>query len=369
MPFDLSTAKPVDEHKVFDLSTAKPVSQETATPTRKVPNRLQGFMGVRRVKGPQEGPQLPDDLSYEVGGVATDFATKMGLPPKGAAAVGYAANVIPQAVATVLGGEATTIPGTALKAGARDLMQSALKPTYKQLKTGEAAKAIDVLLDEGLNATKGGAKVLKEKIGILNDQIKEAIAGSSATVNKAGLEKSLQGLLDRFSKQVDSKADIAAIKKTWTNFKNNPLLKDVEDIPVQLAQELKQGTYRALKGKYGQLGSAEEEAQKSLARGLKEGISQGVPQVAPLNEQESKLISALNVAERRTLMDMNRNPLSLALLAHRPDTFAAFMADKSALFKSLVARMLNASSEAVPAASKAAGQAAGAAASPSGTQE
>src|SRR5206468_3026519 len=112
-----------------------------------------------------------------------------------------------------------------------------------------------------------------------------------------------------------------------------------------LAQELKQGTYRILASKYGEQGSAATEAQKALARGLKEGISEKVPAVAGLNAEESKLINALEVAERRALMDGNKNFGGLAWLAHSPATWAAFMADKSALFKSLVARMMHSGSE------------------------
>jgi len=88
-------------------------------------------------------------------------------------------------------------------------------------------------------------------------------------------------------------------------------------------------------------GSAEIEAQKSLARGLKEGISQAVPEVAGLNAQEAKLLTTLKVAERRALMDANKNPMGLALLASHPGTWAAFMADRSAAFKGLAARLAN----------------------------
>jgi hypothetical protein len=140
-----------------------------------------------------------------------------------------------------------------------------------------------------------------------------------------------------------------AIKNAWTDFRNHPLLKGVTDIPVELAQKLKQGTYGQLAKKYGQMGTAETEAQKGLARGLKEGIAEAVPAVKGLNQQESELIKTLGVVERRALMELNKNPMGLSLLAHRPETWAAFMADKSALFKSLAARMLYAGKEQIPA--------------------
>lgn len=77
-------------------------------------------------------------------------------------------------------------------------------------------------------------------------------------------------------------------------------------IPVQQAQDMKQGTYRELKNKYGQIGSAETEAQKALARGLKENIAEAVPEIAGLNAQESKLINALNITERRAFMEATK---------------------------------------------------------------
>jgi len=120
-------------------------------------------------------------------------------------------------------------------------------------------------------------------------------------------------------------------------------------IPVQLAQELKKGTYQVLKGKYGEVGSAATEAQKALARGLKEGIADAVPQVAGLNARESALLKTLGVAERRALMDANKNPFGLSLLAGNPGAWAAFIADRSAAFKGLAARMANNASKAANA--------------------
>ena len=62
--------------------------------------------------------------------------------------------------------------------------------------------------------------------------------------------------------------------------------------------------------------------------------------MASLNARQSELINALNVTERRALMDLNKNPMSLSLLAPNKAALAAFLADKSALFKSLLARSL-----------------------------
>mgnify|MGYP003674770602 FL=1 len=90
--------------------------------------------------------------------------------------------------------------------------------------------------------------------------------------------------------------------------------------------------------KYGEVGSAETEAQKALARGLKEQIAKNAPEVAGLNAEESALINALGINERRVLMQGNKNPMGLAPLAGHGIGFAGFLADRSSLLKSLLAR-------------------------------
>ena len=111
---------------------------------------------------------------------------------------------------------------------------------------------------------------------------------------------------------------------------------------------MKQGTYKAIGGKnYGELKGAETEAQKALARGLKEEISSAVPNVAALNKREGNLLNALSVAERRALMDANKNPLGLGVL--NPATLALWLWDRSGWAKAMTARMLYSGSEQIPA--------------------
>lgn len=301
-----------------------------------------GIHGTRQLRKEDPGSVLRalEQAPYEAGGAVTDIT--------GSPVAGLATNLSLQAIPMMFGGELAK-GGVALKDVGRDLMQSALKPSAKQLKSGDAATAIDTMLEGGFNATAGGVKAIKEEIGKLNQQISDAISNSSASIKKSDVGKSLIDLLDKFKKQVNPTADMNAVRQAWLDFRNHPLLAGKTDIPVQLAQELKQGTYSQLAKKYGQMGTADIEAQKGLARGLKEGIAGAVPEVAGLNAQESALIRTLNVAERRALMDLNKNPMGLSLLAHNPATWAAFMADKSALFKSLAARALYSGAEQIPA--------------------
>lgn len=285
---------------------------------------------------------------YNAGGAVTDAATAMGASPDTAAKAGFATNVGLNAVPMVVGAPARAITG-AIQGTARDAMQSALKPTIAALRNGDAATAITTMLDNGINVTRAGVDTLRSKIGELNSEISQAIQNSPAMVNKWDVGQGLKDLLKKFSSQVNPQADMDAIRKAWTEFREHPLLAGKSEMTVQDAQAMKQGTYKQLAGKYGELGSADTEAQKTLARGLKDQIAAKVPDVGALNAQETDLIKTLGVTERRVLMDANKNPGGLAWLTTNPAKFAAFMADRSPLFKSIVARALNTSAEPVGA--------------------
>ncbi len=61
------------------------------------------------------------------------------------------------------------------------------------------------------------------------------------------------------------------------------------------------------------------------------------------------MLGALNLAERRALMELNKNPAGLSLLAKNPEAAMGFLADRSGLFKSLAARMIYQGQEQIPA--------------------
>lgn len=233
--------------------------------------------------------------------------------------------------------------------GARRLMQSAIKPTIAQLKNGESATAVNTLLERGINPNEAGVNKLRSLIDDVDSQIGTAITGSNAVIDKQNVLSRLTGTRQSFGNQVSPTADLKAIQGVADDFLTHPGIAG-NNIPVQAAQDLKRGTYKVLEKKFGQMGSAETEAQKALARGLKEEIATAVPGVQGMNEELSKLITTLNVSERRALMEMNKNPMGLAALANNPASWAMFMADKSALFKSLAARAMNASSGSAAAA-------------------
>jgi hypothetical protein len=307
----------------------------------------------------------------------------------------------------VLFGAKTPAAAAATEAGlqgsARWLMGKALKPPAGSMSAADIAAGIQTMLDEGINVSRGGLEKIQNKITTLNDQIKEVIAESPAKIDKAGVAARLDDLVNRFQKQVASADDTASIRKVWNDFMSNPLLAGKESplrahldrpaiettlreaavdnlgppiastleqvagevpgrfsdapsigvpppaptIPIQLAQEMKQGTYRALgKKAYGELKGADVEAQKTLARALKEDVATAAPEVGPLNARESKLLNVIDALENRVAIEGNKNPAGLGLL--NPKSLPAWFFDRSSLAKSIAANLLNATGKAIP---------------------
>lgn len=323
-----------DVGSFVDPDTVKPslpLSGRMARFIQEPPTRVVGQLGVH--SRPLEQPR--GDTLEEFGGRVTDVT--------GSPALGTLARMTPDIATSFVGmgagAQAGKAAAPAIREGATTLMQSALKPSVEALRTGKAARAIQTMFDEGINVSKGGLAKLKAKVYDLNDQIAELIKNSPATVDKGKVAAALQGTLDRFIKTVNPKNDLKVIEDAWTEFMSHPMLTGKQEIPVKLAQEMKQATYREVEKKYGELGSASVESQKALARGLKEEIAKAVPEVTSLNKQESELLNALSLVEKRALLEGNKNPGGLAWLANNPKTWALYMADKSSAFKSVAARI------------------------------
>lgn len=286
-------------------------------------------------------------LVRALGGAISGAATAGLVDPHEAGTGAVIGGALPGAV-KVAGMAGNALADLANK-GSKRLMQSAIKPTIAQLRTGDADTAVQTLLDYGISPTKAGVDKIKGLIDDLNDQVSTTIGASNATVSKNKILQALGDVRTKFGNQVSPTGDLNAIDNVAQDFAMHPSL-PTDAIPVQTAQQMKQGTYSVLAKKYGQIGSAETEAQKGLARGLKEEIANAVPGVQGLNAEESRLITTLTVAERRALMEMNKNPIGLTALAHNPIAAAGFLADRSAAFKALAARMINAATPASGAA-------------------
>jgi hypothetical protein len=284
-------------------------------------------------------------FAYELGGKATDLATNVGATPQVAAGMGVTANFLTQAIpAFLLSGRFMDAPAQSLlRKPAEKLMQSAVKPSISDLKSGDAGKAISTMLDEGIYPTQGGMAKASTLADDLEKQVQSAIAQSNARVGVAAAGSRLRDPYNRALNQVNPQGDLAAIRSVWDEFRTSPQIAGKTDIPVQLAQELKKGTYRALGNKaYGEVGAASVEAQKALARGLREEISKAVPQIADPLKREAALMNVKDVAGNRALMEANKNPLGLAALRmDNPLSAATFMADRWAALKAFLALQAN----------------------------
>lgn len=298
------------------------------------------------LKGMQKGFEGYDEATKKAGELTSEAASALGASPELAGVAGAGVYTAGQMVGGAgLGSSAKP----ALEKFAEKSMSSALHPSATDVLSGDAAKAIKTMLDENINVTKSGIEKLQSKITELNNEIKDKIASSDAVVDKNKLSRYMDDLTNRFLNQVNPRADIKAIKDAWNEFVNHPLLQSINEIPVQTAQKLKQGTYQQLSDKaYGEIGTASTEAQKTLARGLKEQIAEQVPAVAQLNKKESELLNALTIAEKKALLDVAKDPAMLAAMHHSPQFIAAESLGKSAAFKSTLANIVYRNSKLIP---------------------
>jgi hypothetical protein len=275
--------------------------------------------------------------AYDIGGKVTDVT--------GSPELGYAANVGTQAIPSILSGNIVkSASESILKPAGRMVMQSAVKPSSQNLASGNAAKAVETLLKEGKNVTPGGMAAMGKEVAKLSGEVDDMIAAAGkagVTVNKVEAAKRIKDALTKFSEQVDSKADVATIRKTLNNFLNHQDLKALDEIPIELAQKMKSGTYSILGSKpYGEVGGAATEAQKALARGLKEEIEKKLPGVIGPNKRMGELLNTLEVTAPRVAQSGNKNIGGLAPMASDPVAAGLFMLDRSELFKSILGRLL-----------------------------
>jgi hypothetical protein len=240
-----------------------------------------------------------------------------------------------------------------LSSGANKLMMSAIKPGKKELESGVGQKAAQTMLEEGVNPTIGrtifgrGLDTLESKIGALNNEISSIIKNSNKSISKDSVISYLDNLMEKAKYSLAPESDMAAVQAVKDQFIAHPLATGSQ-IPVQLAQKLKQGTYKSIGTKnFNELGGYTKEALRSGAKGLKEEIARVEPSVNLLNAKESDLINALDVAESRAYTALKNNPVGIAGLSSSPAQLAAMMADRSDAFKALIARMMYQSSKAL----------------------
>jgi hypothetical protein len=328
------------------------------------PNALQRRAGIRRARFKDEN--LAGNigsgfltLGEDVGRETIGALHAGGLSPAAANVGGAIADAGTSLIPMGAGGAAGAQVGAPImEAGAKRVMQSALKPTSKSLANGQAAKAIDTMLQEGVNATAGGAMKLRQSITKLKGEVADLIMKSPATVDKNVAYRELAKTLDDVSKKGSGyTVDRAAVLKAWDEFKAHPLLQGVGDqVPIQAADTVKRASQKAADSAYSSITppGAADEAQKAIARGLRVGMEAAEPAVAPINAKLSEYINALRQIEPRAAMQANSELLGLAPIAGSAEGAMIMMAQRNPWMKSAVARVLYQSRRAAPGAAGAA---------------
>ena len=277
---------------------------------------------------------------YELGGKVTDVT---GSPAAGAI-TNFVANAIPAFATSGRLDGATPL----LAAPAQRVMQSAVKPSLAHRKSGDAADALKTMLSENIYPTPGGMDKAANIATKLDNQVQAAIANSPATVKTADIASRLNDPYRSFRTQMAPQDDLEAIRRVADNFWTNPQIAGKTEIPVQLAHDLKRGTYAALgKKSYGEVKGAAEEAQKALARGAREEVGAAVPNALDPLKRQASLMNVRDVAQARSLGDANNNLLGLAALRadHIPSA-ALTMADRIAAIKAFLAMQMYGGSKA-----------------------
>lgn len=231
--------------------------------------------------------------------------------------------------------------GAGAKAAAPWLMQSALKPTISTLKEygTTAPRIVKTLLDEGVSVTDAGLAKLQKLLSATNADIRAAVQNAPGAIEKTNVAARVLPTAAKVSQQVNPTKDLQAVGNVVTEFLDHPVMSGPR-LSVPEAQAMKVGTYEQIGKKYGEVSSAEIEAQKALARGLKEEIAAEVPGIAAMNARDSHLMAAADSVGRRVALSGNKDPVGFAWVAAHPTTFLAALIDRNPAVKSFVARGL-----------------------------
>jgi hypothetical protein len=271
---------------------------------------------------------------HELGGKVTDLT---GSPAAGAA-TNFVANAIPAALTSgrVEGGAINSLVDNPVTGWIpRKLMQAATKPSTTKYSPAEIKQGMNTMLREQIVPTPGGVDRGGALVNELHQGVEKSIGASNANVGVSAVTSRLDEPMKKFGMQVNPQADLAAVEDVWTKFLTNQHIQGKTEIPVQLAHQMKKGTYQALGGKsYGEVGSAATEAQKALARGLREEVGAAVPSVLEPLKREASILNALEMASARASQQGNLNPFGLGALRldHLPSA-ALTMADRIAAIK------------------------------------
>lgn len=233
----------------------------------------------------------------------------------------------------------------AVQKTAERIYQSALKPS-PAAGAEAGAEMSKTALTHAIPVSEAGIEKLSGLIDNLNQKIADKIkagAAAGAAIDPNAVATRLNDTRSRFANQVNPNADLAAIESTGQEFLQNAGAKPAQaavppqptgvlnaqgqpvmtagtpatpatpapPMAVDAAQSMKQGTYSQLRKKYGELSSAQIEAEKALARGIKEELQNVFPEIQGLNAEESKLLQLQPALDRAVARVANHDIIGL----------------------------------------------------------
>jgi hypothetical protein len=265
---------------------------------------------------------------YQQGGlplVAENISGQIAGGVEGGRALGAGSSAAVKAAAPVISNVADRT--------AVGLYRNALKPPPGSMSAAESTAKVRTGLDYSIPVSAGGV----EKLGNLIDDYNTKIADElqkypNRTVDPNAIASRADQAKANFAQQVNPNSDVSAIEaskqeylakhgavpskpgaydqQSMTSGPSTPA-KQATPYPAVEAQAEKQATYRVLRGKYGEQGSAAVEAQKSLARGAKEEIATQFPEINNLNAGESRLLDLGPVLERAVNRISNNHTIGI----------------------------------------------------------
>lgn len=211
----------------------------------------------------------------------------------------------------------------------RAMYQSALKPSVALDKSipgsvdaMEAQRRVQTGLREGIPTSESGYNATVNRIGDVNRQIGSVVNQPSVQmVDPVDVVRRLDDLEKYYSEQALPGGDLTAIRNARQQYlekhgaqfdpKTGAMTQQPNLMAPAAAQEEKVATYTQNRKKYGELTTAQTEAEKTIARGLKEELLRIYPELKDLNDRDSALYGLEQSLRRFVGREGNKNLVGL----------------------------------------------------------
>ena len=300
--------------------------------------------------------KIADELitsgAYQAGDAVRGLHTDMGFPADVAARAGFATNVGIQAIPALAGGGVARSAAPLFENAARRIMQNTIKPDALARRSGDAPKAIETMLEKGINATEGGMQQVQGRVTNLENQIQNILDQSPAMVGKKDVASHITKAVNAIRYDLKRPEKFSDIEEVYAKFLSQPEIKNLGMIPVSVANKMKQAFYAELKDLSFVPGAdltAAAKAQKALAGGLRAETGKAEPAIVPSLAEQSEFINVLKVMAPQVGREGNKQIVGLGALAPSVENALVWLIERYPWSKSILARTLYSGSEAIPA--------------------